>query len=119
MTTGTCKNVLLVGASGDVGKNILADLLGDPHFKISVLSRIDSSANFALNANIIKVNYSDKSALIKALTGQDIVISIVGGEALMKNLGKNLIEAALEAGVRWFIPSEFGFDLDNPSASSI
>jgi len=115
VTAGTCKNVLLVGASGDVRKNILADLLGDPHFKISVLSRIDSSANFASNANIIKVNYSDKSALIKALTGQDIVISIVVGEALMKNRGKTLIEAS----VKWFIPSEFGFELDNPSASSI
>ncbi len=111
--------MLLVAASGDVGKNILADFLGDPHFKISVLSRINSSANFASNANIIKVNYSDELALIKALTGQDIVISIVVGEALMKNRAKTLIEAALEVGVKWFIPSDFSFELDNPSASSI
>ena len=37
----------------------------------------------------------------------------------MKNLDKNLIEAALEADVKCFIPSEFGFNLDDPSAHSI
>ena len=61
----------------------------------------------------------DKAALVKAFTGQDIVISTVGGEAIINNLDKILIEAALEAGVKWFIPSEYGFDLDNPVAASI
>ncbi|CAF3649068.1 unnamed protein product [Adineta steineri] len=112
------KNVLLVGASGDVGKSLLPDLLADPDFQVTILSRTDSSVNFASNINVIRVNYSDKLALIKALTGQDIVISTVGGEALMKNFDKTLIEASLEAGVKWFLPSEYGFDLDDPAASS-
>ncbi|CAF3099637.1 unnamed protein product [Rotaria socialis] len=119
MSGGRYKNVLLIGASGNVGKNILPDLLADPDFKVSILSRTDSSAIFPSNINIIQVNYSDKSALVQALTGQDVVISAVGGEALMKYLEKVLIEAALEAGVKWFIPSEYGFDLDHSSASSI
>ncbi|CAF3135941.1 unnamed protein product [Rotaria sp. Silwood2] len=119
MSENRYKNVLLVGASGNIGKYILSDLLVDPDFKVSVLSRTDSLTNFPSTVNIIRVNYSDKSALVKALTGQDIVISAVGGEALLKNLDKILIEAALEAGVKWFIPSEYGFDLDHSSASSI
>ncbi|CAF1203727.1 unnamed protein product [Rotaria sp. Silwood1] len=119
MSEGGYKNVLLVGASGNVGKHVLSDLLADSSFKISVLSRTDSSVDFPSNVNIIQVSYSDKSTLVKALTGQDIVISTVGGEALLQNLDKILIEAALEAGVKWFIPSEYGFDLDHSSASSI
>ena len=119
MSADTYKNVLLVGASGDVGKNILPDLLADSNFTISILSRIDSPAFFSPNINVIMIDYSDKAALVKALTGQDIVISTVGGEAIINNLDKILIEAALEAGVKWFIPSEYGFDLDNSAAASI
>ncbi|UJR22891.1 hypothetical protein I4U23_025919 [Adineta vaga] len=119
MSTNAYKNVLLVGASGDVGKSILSDLLADPDFKVSVLSRSDSTAKFPPNINVIKVNYSDQSALSQSLTGQDIVISTVGGEALLENFDKTLIGAALAAGVKWFIPSEYGFDLDDPAASSI
>jgi saccharopine dehydrogenase-like NADP-dependent oxidoreductase len=119
MPSNTYKNVLLVGASGNVGKNILLELLADSNFKISILSRIDSSASFSSDINVIKVDYSDKPALVKALIGQDIVISAVGGEAIINNFDKILIEAALEASIKWFIPSEYGFDLDNSSVASI
>ena len=49
MFTNIYKNVLVVGASNDVGKNIVPDLLADPVFKISVLSRTNSSASFPSN----------------------------------------------------------------------
>ncbi|CAF1183143.1 unnamed protein product [Rotaria magnacalcarata] len=114
-----CRNVLLVGASGNAGKNILPALLADTNFKVSVLSRANSSATFPANVNIIHVNYSDKPALVKALTDQDVVISAVGGDALLNNLDKSIIEACLQAGVKWFIPAEYGFDFNHDSASSI
>jgi hypothetical protein len=119
MSANTYKTVLLVGASGDIGKVILSTLLADSNFKISVLSRTDSPATFSSSVNVIKVNYSDRTALVNALTDQDVVISAVGVEAILENFDKTLIEAALEAGVKWLIPSEYGFDFDNFSTASI
>ncbi len=106
-------------ASGNIGQVILSGLVADSHFTFSVLSRANSSATFPSEVNVIKADYSDKNALVKALTGQDVVISAVGGEGLIVNSDKILIEAALEAGVKWFMPSEYGFDFENSSAASI
>ena len=111
MSINRHKNVLLVGASGDVGRSLLPDLVADVNFQVSALSRVDSSAKFPSGINLIKIDYSDQSALVEALTGQDIVISAIGGEGVLKNFDKTLIEVALAAGVKWFIPSEFGFNL--------
>jgi hypothetical protein len=119
MSINTYKNVLLVGAAGTVGKNILPDLLADSNFNVSILSRIDSTATFSSDVNVIKVDYSNQTALIKALIKQDVVISAVGGEAMVNNFDKNLIEAAIEAGVKWIIPSQFGSDLTNSFAASL
>lgn len=54
-------------------------------------------------------------SLTQALTGQDAVVSTVGTDGL---LGQTLlIDAAIRAGVKRFLPSEFGSDLDNPKAA--
>jgi ribosomal protein S9 len=47
------------------------------------------------------------------LPGVDVVISVVGGAGLQGQL--KAVEAAKAAGVKRYIPSEFGVDLDkNP-----
>lgn len=113
------KNILLIGGTGDTGKYILPALLADSSFNVSVLSRASSKATFPSNLNIIKVDYSDKNALTKALVGQDVVISAVGGEAIDTDFGIVLAEAAIDAGVKWIIPSEFGGDYDDPIIDTI
>jgi hypothetical protein len=107
MSINTYKNVLLIGVAGTVGKNILLDLLVDSNFNISILSRTDSIATFSSDVNVIKVDYSNQTALIKALIKQNVVISAVGGEA------------AIEANVKWIIPSQFGSDLTNSFAATL
>jgi uncharacterized protein YbjT (DUF2867 family) len=119
MSANTYKNVILLGATGDTGKYILPALLADSNFNVTVLSRINSNAIFPSNVKVIKVDYSDKNALTKALVGQDVIISTVGGEGLFDNFGTTLVEAAIDAGVKWFIPSEFGTDYDDPIATTI
>ena len=47
------------------------------------------------------------------LTGWDAVISAVGLPMVKMQL--QMIDAAVEAGVKRFLPSEFGFDLTIPS----
>ena len=55
---------------------------------------------------MIPVDYSNKEAIKNALTSIDVVISTVPPTALDVQLG--IAEAAKEAGVKLFVPSEFG-----------
>jgi uncharacterized protein YbjT (DUF2867 family) len=119
MSTTTYKNVLLVGGAGDLGKHILSALLADSTFNVTVLTRIDSSSVFPSNGKVIKVNYTDYDAVKKALTGQDVVISAVGNTGIFDKLDHILIEASVETGVKWFIPSEFTADITHPQFSSL
>ena len=119
MPSSIYRNVLLVGATGVVGTHILPALLADSTFNVSILSRVNSSAKFPSNAKVIKVDYSNSAALTKALVGQDVVISTTGGETLASDFSLTLIQAAINAGVKWFIPSEFGGDHGDPFAATI
>lgn len=74
---------------------------------ITILSRLDSSAVFPNGAKVIKSDYTVDS-LTKALKGQDAVVSMLPIIALSEQ--QNVAEAAIRAGVKRFIPSEYGSD---------
>ena len=112
MSANNYKNVILLGATGNVGKYVLEALLADSSFNVTVLSRTDSKATFPSNVKVIKVDYSDTTALTKALAIQDVVISTVGGEGITSNFGEVLVQAAIAANVKWIIPSEFGIGVE-------
>ena len=57
------------------------------------------------DAKVIPVDYSDKESIKGALAGIDVVISTISTVAL--GLQPGIAEAAKEAGVELFIPSEF------------
>jgi hypothetical protein len=60
------------------------------------------------NLSIIRTNLEDHASLVRALTGQEALII-----ALPSNLvdqSKKLIDAAIDAGVQWILPSNFGGD---------
>ncbi|CAF1462835.1 unnamed protein product [Adineta ricciae] len=119
MTRDTYRNVLLVGGAGDLGKHILFGLLEDSSFNVTVLSRLNSNSLFPSNVKVLKVDYSNKNSIIESLTGQDVVISAVGGEGLSENIDMILVECALQADVKWFIPSQFVSDISHPFYSSL
>lgn len=57
---------------------------------------------------MVKVSFDDEEELVKTLVGQDaVVVSISKGGIRAQ---KALIDAAVKAGVKRFIPSEFGGD---------
>jgi uncharacterized protein YbjT (DUF2867 family) len=58
------------------------------------------------DAKVVPVDYSDKESIKGALVGIDVVISTIATTAL--GLQPGIAEAAKEAGVKLFIPSEFG-----------
>jgi uncharacterized protein YbjT (DUF2867 family) len=58
------------------------------------------------DAKVIQVDYSKDESIKRALTGVEVVISTISGEAL--DIQGKIAAAAKEADVKLFIPSDFG-----------
>ncbi|KAF4462099.1 isoflavone reductase family [Fusarium albosuccineum] len=98
-------NVLLIGAGGNLGVPVLNAFL-DSSYKVSVLSRKESTSTFPDGVPVFKADYNDLSSVKAAMEGQDVVICIVSGIAAGDQ--QVFIDAAVSAGVQRFFPSEFG-----------
>jgi nucleoside-diphosphate-sugar epimerase len=112
--SSTIRNVLIAGATGSVGAPILAALSSKPWFNITILTRESSSARFSSDMPVITLSdeYTTEELTV-AFQGQDAVISAISttpitAEEGTTGLAYRLIDAALAAGVKRFIPSEFG-----------
>ncbi|KAG2423805.1 hypothetical protein HXX76_014965 [Chlamydomonas incerta] len=113
----TKHTVAVIGGSGMLGKHIVTGLLENGHYDVTILSRKGSdesklAAFVTKGAKIAPVDYESQEDLVSALKGQEIVISTVGAAALAEQ--PKYIEAAKAAGVRRFVPSEFGLDSGAP-----
>jgi uncharacterized protein YbjT (DUF2867 family) len=58
------------------------------------------------DAKVVQVDYSKDESIKRALTGVEVVISTISGEAL--DVQGKIAAAAKEADVKLFIPSDFG-----------
>lgn len=101
------QNVVIIGAGGNLGPSVLKAFLDDQSYKVTVLSRASSTATFPDNVKVIKTDYSHAS-LLDAFKNQDAIISVVPGDKFAQQ--KDIIDAAVESGVKRFFPSEFGND---------
>ncbi|RAL03681.1 aromatic alcohol reductase [Aspergillus ibericus CBS 121593] len=110
------RKVALAGASGNLGQAILNQLLKHS-FQVTVLSRLRSTHTFPPLVKIRHVDYGSQPSLMTALHGQDAIVSTLPPNALDHQL--LLIDAAAAAGVRRFIPSEFGSDTSNPMCAAL
>ncbi|KAF9768973.1 hypothetical protein IL306_013674 [Fusarium sp. DS 682] len=117
MTSSPIKNVALTAATGDVGSVIFKKLTASGLFNVRVLSYSGSTSSFPPGTDVVKVDFSSVESLTAALAGQDAVVSAVGMAGLTGQ--KVLIDAAIAAGVKRFLPSEYGGDLANPNARTI
>lgn len=104
------KNIIVVGGSGKLGPSIVSAFASDSHFNISVLTRHSSGATFPSNVKVHRADDSYPEAdFVKAFQGQDAVISTIATAAAP--IQKTMINAAIKAGVKRFVPSEFGGDV--------
>lgn len=100
---------------GLLGSAVLPELVKGG-FEVTLLSRSEKTdEDLPADVRRITADYNDKQSLVKALNGQDAVVSTVAGEAALAQ--KLIIDAAIEAGVRRFVPSDFGSLTTNPAAS--
>ncbi|KAK3716653.1 hypothetical protein LTR37_006283 [Vermiconidia calcicola] len=108
------KNILLFGAGGDsIGHYILQALVADGSFSVTALVRQSSKSAFPSSVAVTRVaDDFPHDELVKALRGQDVVISTIAMFGQAEHY--KLIDAAVEAGVERFIPSEWGMDNSDP-----
>lgn len=62
-----------------------------------------------------KVNYDDRSLLVSALQGHDLLLITMG--VMAQGAEQKLVEAAAEAKIPWLIPNEYGNDTDDEQLS--
>lgn len=105
----TIKNVTIVGAAGNLGTTVFKKLVDSGKFSVQVLRRPDSTTQYPSGTKVIDVDFNSVDSLASALEGQDAVIALFGATSLGLQYG--LIDASIKAGVKRFIPSEFGADL--------
>ncbi|CEI67385.1 hypothetical protein FVEN_g5733 [Fusarium venenatum] len=111
------KNIAVAGAAGDLGSAVFNALVTSNKFNLTVLTRKDSKSTFPSGTKVIQVDYDSLESLTAALQGQDAVVSTVGSLAIpSQNL---LIDAAVAAGVKRFLPSEYGSNLVAPSVRKL
>ncbi|CAG9983842.1 unnamed protein product [Clonostachys byssicola] len=106
------KKVALFG-KGNVGSATLEHLL-KAGFQVTVFGR--SKHEVPPGAISVQVDYS-LDTLSEALKGHDAIVSTVGPAAVLAQ--KTIIDAAIIAGVRRFIPSEFSSVNTDPKARDI
>ncbi|TKA32524.1 hypothetical protein B0A50_01632 [Salinomyces thailandicus] len=102
------QNVALLGADGNLGPAILHALLS-AKYTLTVLKRHSSTTpdTYPSPTKTLRIpDDLDHTALTTALTGQDALIVTIKGS--QTEIQKELADAAQAAGVRRFIPADFG-----------
>jgi len=110
------KTVAIAGANGVLGRPVLEELLRQG-YAVTILSRPHSSSTYPDNVKVAATDFKDKASIVEALEGQDAFISTIGSGSGMDAV--LLAEAAVEAGVKRYIPSEFGSDTKNHEIRSL
>ncbi|KAL6808512.1 hypothetical protein J3E69DRAFT_185751 [Trichoderma sp. SZMC 28015] len=109
MTQTPLKKVCLIGANGTLGSVILQALVDANSFDVSVLQRSNSSSSTTFGPSVTRLVAGPDLAvdeLTQVLKGQDAVIAafpLGQGDQHLR-----LVEAAFNAGVKRFIPADFG-----------
>ncbi|KAF2170039.1 hypothetical protein M409DRAFT_64420 [Zasmidium cellare ATCC 36951] len=107
------QNIAIVGAGGSVGKFITEALLSQGKHKVTAITRQDSDSVLPQGIHHIKkVDYSSQQSLVDALKGQDALV-ITLKPMSPPDTQHNLMDAAVEAGVEYIMPNEYGVDASN------
>lgn len=76
----------------------------DAKFTVTVITRKISSGNFPSGVRVQKTDFTSPESLAEAFKNQDAVVDAGPGQTEQHSL----IDAAVKAGVKRWIPSEFG-----------
>jgi hypothetical protein len=111
--TNLLTNIAIVGAGGRSGRHMVSSLLSTNKHTVAAITRNDSTSTMPEGVDVKKVDYDDHANLVSALEDQDVLIITLTGLA-PPDTHKRLIDAAIEAGVKYIMPNEWGIDQNNP-----
>lgn len=77
-------------------------------FEVTAITRLESQATFVDGINIKRIDITSKAEVENVLQGHDVLVSTIASAAIGDQ--KTIIDAAVAAKVRRFIPSEYGVD---------
>ncbi|TFA99693.1 hypothetical protein CCMA1212_008606 [Trichoderma ghanense] len=101
------KKVAVLGASGNLGPHVINGLL-EAGFEVTAITRLTSQWTFPEGVSVRRVDITSKEAIEGALQDHDALVSTISPAALGHQ--RTIIDAAVAAKIRRFIPSEFGVD---------
>lgn len=108
--TSQSRKIAILGASGTLGKPLLAALLASPAaHTITVVQRTDATSTFAPRVRVLKGDLFSESFLASAFTGQDVVVLMPPLPHII-SLQEPAVRAAAQVGVPYVFPAEFGPD---------
>ncbi|KAK4159546.1 hypothetical protein QBC43DRAFT_327062 [Cladorrhinum sp. PSN259] len=119
-TSVPTRKVLLIGATGSIGSIILQALLSSSTpVSVTILKRAASTAPLPPSVPVITVPSYDQplSALVPIFRDFDVIISCQTTFSVSSQL--NLINAAIQAGVKRFFPSEYGLNNMRPDTQAL
>jgi putative NADH-flavin reductase len=79
-----------------------------PKFNVTAVARSSSTYEGPEALNVVKVDFNNHADLVQAMKGQDALILTISASPELAPTSIKLIDAAVEAGVKLIIPSEFG-----------
>ncbi len=103
------KNVILIGANGHTSKEIIPRLLAQKDVKLTLFLRRASRMQDMQSdrAAVVEGDASNLTDLTRAISGQEIVISTMGGSDLAQKTD-NILQAMKAVGARHFIVTSAG-----------
>lgn len=112
------KTILVAGATGNLGTKIVNSLLkkgSDVRAIVRNGTNIEKIQSFEnKGVKVFTVDMRNKNAVKEACIGVDCVVSAFSGlREVIIDLQKILLDAAIEAGVKRFIPSDYSLDFTN------
>ncbi|HUS03105.1 MAG TPA: NmrA family NAD(P)-binding protein [Chitinophagaceae bacterium] len=107
--------IIVAGATGHLGQKICANLIS-LGATVKALVRNESNRGtlttlHKLGVQIIEVDFNNTSQLVQASSGSSCVVSALSGvRDIIVDLQTKLLNAAVEAGIARFIPSDYCID---------
>ncbi|KAH7102522.1 NAD(P)-binding protein [Auriculariales sp. MPI-PUGE-AT-0066] len=109
----TFSSFAVAGGAGSIGAFITSELLA-LGARVTVLS--SKPVEVPTGVKLAIVDYANKDILVAAIKGAEVVVSAVSGPGMAHQ--PLLVQAAKEAGVKHFVPSEYGMrTVDLPKES--
>lgn len=102
--------IIVAGATGELGGRVVRELV-ELDAPVVALARETSGTKHLGGTEVRTVNYDHASSLARALEGATCVISALSGlEPVVVKAQHRLLDAAVQARVPRFIPSDFAID---------